>query len=54
MLMRDALFPAQHLLALPLAPRPLPLLHSLLSGVEKGVRQNYLIIAHLLIHNPLL
>ena len=54
MLMRDALFPAQRLLGLPLAPHSLPLLRSLFSGVEEGVRQNYLIVPHLLAQKPLL
>lgn len=52
--MRDALPPAQRLQRLPPAPRPLPLLHSLLSRVEKGVRQNNLIFAHLGAQEPLL
>ena len=54
MLMRNALPPAQRLQGLPPAPRPLPLLPSLLAGVEKGVRQDNLVLAHLLAQQPLL
>jgi|694.fasta_scaffold47549_5 hypothetical protein len=53
MLMRNALFPAQHFIALPLTPGSLSFMSSLFARVKEGVRQNNLVFPHLLVQKPL-